>query len=87
MVEMTIIKGLTEDAIKRLAMLNSTIEKRFDAVDQHFERVDTRLDTIDRRPDDWKTCSPKSSHVYQKNPNYLCLMGAKLGAKPLNAHH
>ena len=45
--EMTIIKGLTEDSIKRLSTLSSTMEKRFDEVDRRFERIDTRLDAID----------------------------------------
>jgi hypothetical protein len=39
-VEMTMVKGLTEDAVKRLASLKVQIEQR-------FERVDTRLDSID----------------------------------------
>ena len=60
-VEMTIVKGLTEDAVKRLASLKDQIEHRFgridtrlDGMDAHlvsmdgrFERVDTRLDGID----------------------------------------
>ena len=39
-VEMTMVKGLTEDAVKRLASLKVQI-------DQRFERVDTRLDSMD----------------------------------------
>ncbi len=38
--EMTMIKGLTEDTIKRLSRLSDTMEKR-------FERVDIRLDGMD----------------------------------------
>jgi hypothetical protein len=45
--EMTIIKGLTEDSIRRLSTLSSTMEKRFDEVDRRFERIDTRLDAMD----------------------------------------
>jgi len=41
-VEMTIVKGLTEDAVKRLASLKDQIEHR-------FERVDSRLDGMDGR--------------------------------------
>ncbi len=62
-VEMTIVKGLTEDAVKRLASLKDQIEHRFgridtrlDGMDAHlesmdgrFERVDTRLDGMDGR--------------------------------------
>jgi ferritin-like protein len=43
-VEMTMVKGLTEDAVKRLASLKAQIE-------QSFERVDTRLDAMDNRLD------------------------------------
>jgi ferritin-like protein len=39
-VELTMVKGLTEDAVKRLASLKVQI-------DQRFERVDTRLDSMD----------------------------------------
>jgi len=49
--EMTIVKGLTEDSVKRLSTLSDTIEKRFDEVDRRFERIDTRLDTMDTRLD------------------------------------
>lgn len=42
--ELTMVKGLTEDAVKRLALLKTQI-------DHSFERVDTRLDTIDTRLD------------------------------------
>jgi len=45
--EMTIIKGLTEDSIKRLSTLNSSMEKRFDEADQRFEGIDTRLDRVE----------------------------------------
>ncbi len=38
--EMTIIKGLTENAIERVSTLSNTTEK-------HFERVDIRLDAMD----------------------------------------
>lgn len=47
--EMTMVKGLTEDAIKRLAALRDTVEKRFDAIDQRFNAVDERFSTIDQR--------------------------------------
>ena len=42
--EMTMIKGLTEDAIKRIATLNSTVEKRFDNVDQRLNQLETKFD-------------------------------------------
>jgi ATP-dependent protease HslVU (ClpYQ) ATPase subunit len=45
-VEMTMVKGLTEDAVKRLASLKAQIEQRFERVDTRFERVDTRLEAM-----------------------------------------
>ena len=41
-VELTMVKVLTEDAVKRLASLKDQIEHR-------FERVDSRLDGMDGR--------------------------------------
>jgi flagellar capping protein FliD len=53
-IEMTMVKGLTEDAVKRLASLKSQIEQRFervdtrlDAMDAHLESMDTRLDRVE----------------------------------------
>src|SRR5258708_23570599 len=53
-IEITMVKGLTEDAVKRLMNLKvqmdqrfSTIDTRFDSVDQRFSTVDTRLCTIE----------------------------------------
>jgi hypothetical protein len=45
--EMTIVKGFTEDSIRRLSTLNSIMEKRFDEVDRRFERIETRLDRVE----------------------------------------
>ncbi len=45
--EMTMIKGLTEDTIKRLAKLSDTMEKRFERVDTRLDRVDIRLDRVE----------------------------------------
>ena len=53
-VEMTMVKGLTEDAVKRLASLKAQIEQSFervdtrlDAVDAHLEGLDTRLERVE----------------------------------------
>jgi len=55
-VELTMVKGLTEDAVKRLASLKAQIEQRFeqigtrlDAMDAHLEHMDTRLNQMDTR--------------------------------------
>ena len=44
--EMTMIKGLTEDTIKRLAKLSDTIENRFERVDTRLDRVESMLAQI-----------------------------------------
>lgn len=46
-VEMTMVKGLTEDAVKRLASLKAQIEQRFERVDTHLDAMDTRLDRVE----------------------------------------
>ena len=46
-VELTMVKGLTEDAVKRLASLKDQMEHRFERVDTRFEGVNTRLDGMD----------------------------------------
>jgi flagellar capping protein FliD len=53
-VEITMVKGLTEDSVKRLASLKAQIEQRFervdtrlDAMDAHLEGMNTRLDRVE----------------------------------------
>ena len=53
-IEMIMVKGLTEDAVKRLASLRTQVEQlselvdtRLDALDAHLERMDTRLDRVE----------------------------------------
>jgi preprotein translocase subunit SecA len=47
-IEMIMVKGLIEDAVKRLESLKTEIEQR-------FVHVDTRLDVMDIRLDQMKT--------------------------------
>ncbi len=49
--ELTMVKGLTEDAVKRLASLKTQIDQRFERVDTNLDTIDTRLDTMDTRLD------------------------------------
>jgi hypothetical protein len=44
--EMTMVKGLTEDSIKRLATLNTTVEKRFDQLETKFDEHTALLTQI-----------------------------------------
>ncbi len=41
--EMTMIKGLTESSIGKLATLSETMEKRFNAVDTRFTTLEAEL--------------------------------------------
>ena len=46
-IEMTMVKGLTEDAVKRLASLKTEIEQRFVRVDTHLDAMDAHLDQME----------------------------------------
>ena len=46
-VELTMVKGLTEDAVKRLASLKDHMEHRFERVASRFERVNSRLGRLE----------------------------------------
>jgi hypothetical protein len=48
-VEMTMVKGLTEDAVKRLASLKAQIEQRFERVDTRLDAMDSHLESMDTR--------------------------------------
>ena len=47
--EMTIVKGLIENAIGRLAALNDAAEKRSERVDIRLGAMDAHLESMDRR--------------------------------------
>jgi len=47
--EMTIIKGLTENAIGRLSTLSNTTEKHFERVDMRLDAMDAHLESMDKR--------------------------------------
>jgi ferritin-like protein len=46
-IEMIMVKGLMEDAIKRLASLRTQVEQRFERVDTRLDQLDTRLDRVE----------------------------------------
>ena len=59
--EVTIVKGLIENAIGRLAALSGTTEKRFERIDvrldamgAHLESMDKRFTTIEQQLDEVK---------------------------------
>ena len=47
--EVTIVKGLIENAIGRLAVLSDTTEKRFEHVDVRLDAMDAHLESMDKR--------------------------------------
>src|SRR5260370_9129191 len=59
--EITVIKGLAEDSIRRLSTLSDTMEKRFDGVDRRLQRVDTHLHTMDTHPTRENTHRPTTA--------------------------
>ncbi len=46
---MTIVKGLTENAIGRLVTLSDMTEKRFERVNIHLDAMDAHLASMDKR--------------------------------------
>jgi ferritin-like protein len=48
-IEMIMVKGLMEDAVKRLASLKTEIEQRFVRVDTRLDAIDADLENIDTR--------------------------------------
>lgn len=47
--ELVMVKGLTEDVVKRLASLKTQIEQQFGRVDTHLEGMDVHLEGMDTR--------------------------------------
>jgi predicted Zn-dependent protease len=45
--EMAMVKGLTEDAVKRLASLKTDIDQRFVRVDIRLDAIDAHLDQME----------------------------------------
>ena len=50
-IEMIMVKGLMEDAVKRLASLKTQVEQRFERVDTRLDAMDAHLGSIDTRLD------------------------------------
>ncbi|GAC1426042.1 MAG: hypothetical protein NVSMB54_11820 [Ktedonobacteraceae bacterium] len=47
--EVTMLKGLSEDSIKRLISLRRVVDQRFDNVDQRLSGMDQRLSGVEQR--------------------------------------
>jgi len=87
--EMTIIKGLTEDAVQRLAALSSTTEKRFEQVnirlngmDAHLETMNTRLDRLETKVDAIETQLTEQKTLLTEQKTLLTQILARLPEKP-----
>ncbi len=74
-IEITMVKGLAEDAVKRLAWLKAQVEQLFELVDRHLDTMGTRLESMD-------------THVHQMDTrldrveNMLAQILARLPEKP-----
>ncbi len=53
--EVTILKGLGEDSIKRLAALERTMNQRFDAVDTRLDDITSQLALVLQKLDEGKS--------------------------------
>jgi archaellum component FlaC len=80
--EMTIVKGLIENAIGRLTTLSNTTEKyfervniRLDAMDAHLEHMDKRLERVETRLDRLET-------KFDEHTSLLTQILARLPEKP-----
>jgi flagellar capping protein FliD len=74
-IEMIMVKGLVEDAIKRLASLRTQVEQR-------FERVDTRLDAMDAHLNQMDTHFNQLDTRLDRMENMLAQILARLPEKP-----
>jgi septation ring formation regulator EzrA len=65
-IEMTMVKGLTEDAVKRLASLETQMDQRFERVDRRLDAMDVHLERVDRRLDAMDVhLESMDTHLYQ----------------------
>ncbi len=78
-IEMTMVKGLTEDAVKRLASLKSQIEQRFERVDTRLDAMDAHLESMDKRVD---TRLGSMDKRLDRVENLLAQILARLPEKP-----
>jgi chromosome segregation ATPase len=87
--EITIVKGLTEDAVHRLAALKDQIEHRFgrvdvrlDAMDAHLESMDGRFKHVDTRLDKMDAHLESVDSRLGRLENLLAQVLARLPEKP-----
>ena len=65
------VKGLMEDAVKRLASLRTQVEQRFERVDTRLDAMDAHLGSIDTRLDRVENMLAQILARLSENPSYL----------------
>jgi chromosome segregation ATPase len=80
-VEMTMVKGLTEDAVKRLASLKTQIEQRFEHVDTRLDAMGAHLGSMDTRLNQMDTHLDQMDTRLDRVENMLAQILARLPEK------
>jgi chromosome segregation ATPase len=80
--EMTIIKGLTENAIGRLATLSDTTEKHFERVDIRLDAMDAHLESMDKRLERVETHLEQLETKFDEHTTLLTQILARLPKAP-----
>ena len=81
-IEMIMVKGLMEDAIKRLASLRIQVEQRFERVDTRLDSMDAHLESMDTRLDQMDTRFNRMDARLDRVENVLAQILARLPENP-----
>ena len=81
-IEMTMVEGLTEDAVKRLASLRTQVEQHFERVDTHLDAMDAHLDQMDTHLDRVDMSLDRVDTRLDRVENILSQILARLPEKP-----
>lgn len=80
--EMTMVKGLTEDAIGRLATLSNTTQKHFERIDIRLNAMDAHLESMDKRLNQMETQLKQVDTRLDRVENMLTQILTRLSEKP-----
>src|SRR5260370_1703673 len=80
--EMTIIKGLTENAIGRLATLSDTTEKHFERVDIRLDGMNAHLESMDKRLERMETHLEQLETKFDDHTTLLTQILARMPKAP-----
>ena len=80
--EMTIIKGLTENAIGRLSTLSNTTEKHFERVDIRLDAIDAHLESMDKHLERVETHLEQLETKFDEHTTLLTQILARLPKAP-----